>query len=295
MMATRETSLQKMLNTELPPLVKRILSNKRIIIGLYFLTPMVLMAVLGDIVAPYDPTAVHVTDRYAGPGVTYLLGTDHLGRDLLSRVILGSRTSLLLGFASTAIAVGLGVPIGLLAGYAKGRTDEALMRLMDILMSVPTLLFGLLIVVALPPDVVNLIIAIGVVFGPRIARVTRSATLSVSEEPYVMAAQARGESRVSILFREILPNVTSPIVVEASVRVGYAIMIGAALSFLGLGAGPPFPDWGYMIGAAREHIYRTPWFLIWPSLTLMLTVLSTNLIGDGLRDVLGHGEGGEQL
>lgn len=294
MMATKDTSWRDALDFELPPLVWELLANNRIVIGVSFLIPMILMAVLGDSIAPYDPTAIHVTDRYAGPSATYLLGTDHLGRDLLSRVILGSRTSLLLGFASTALALGLGVPIGLLAGYTKGRTDEVLMRIMDIVMSVPTLLLGLLIVVVLPSNIVNIILAIGVVYAPRIARVTRSATLSVSEEPYVMAAQARGESRLDIMFREILPNVTSPIVVEGSVRVGYAIMIGTALSFLGLGAGPPFPDWGYMIAAAREHIYRTPWFLIWPSLALMLTVMSTNLIGDGLRDVLDPRETGDQ-
>jgi len=290
-----EEATQSTSTFEVPSVVYEILRNRRVAIGLAFLTPMVLFAVVGDLLAPFDPTATHVADRYAGPGGTYLLGTDHLGRDLLSRVIVGSRTSLLLGFGSVAIATSLGVPIGLLAGYAKGRTDEVLMRIMDIIMSIPTLLLGLLILVVLPSNVLNVILAIGVVYGPRIARVTRSATLSVSEEPYVMAAQTRGESDIFILFKEILPNVTGPVVVEASGRVGYAIMIGTSLSFLGLGAGPPNPDWGYMIATARAHIYQTPWYLIWPSLALMVTVMSTNLIGDGLRDVLDPRETGEHV
>jgi len=285
-MATEEQTQTQSEGVQIPPIVTSLLTNRRIIVGLALLVPMVVLAILGDIAAPYDPATTHVADRFADPGGKYLLGTDHLGRDLLSRVILGGRTSLLLGFGAAGLGLVLGVPIGLLAGHAKGRTDEVLMRIMDIIMSTPTLLLGLLILVVLPSNIINVILAIGVVYAPRIARVTRSATLSVSEEEYVMAARARGESDVHILFREILPNVTGPIVVEGSVRVGYAIMIGTALSFLGLGAGPPNPDWGFMIATARQHIYQTPWFLIWPSLALLITVMGTNIIGDGLRDVL---------
>jgi len=284
--ATEEQTQTQSEGVQIPPIVTSLLTNRRIIVGLALLVPMVVLAILGDIAAPYDPATTHVADRFADPGGKYLLGTDHLGRDLLSRVILGGRTSLLLGFGAAGLGLVLGVPIGLLAGHTKGRTDEVLMRIMDIIMSTPTLLLGLLILVVLPSNIINVILAIGVVYAPRIARVTRSATLSVSEEEYVMAARARGESDVHILFREILPNVTGPIVVEGSVRVGYAIMIGTALSFLGLGAGPPNPDWGFMIATARQHIYQTPWFLIWPSLALLITVMGTNIIGDGLRDVL---------
>ena len=292
-MATDNPTQDDSAGLALPPIVGKLLGNRRILIGLAFLVPIVLVAILGESVAPYDPTATHVADRFAGPGGKFLLGTDHLGRDLLSRIILGGRTSLLLGFGATALALVLGVPIGLMAGYAKGRVDEVLMRVMDIIMSVPTLLLGLLILVVLPSNILNVVMAIGVVYAPRIARVTRSATLSVSEEEYVMAAKARGESNTYILFREILPNVTGPIVVEGSVRVGYAIMIGTSLSFLGLGAGPPNPDWGFMISTARDYIYQTPWFLIWPSVALLITVMATNLIGDGLRDVLDPRETGD--
>jgi len=292
-MATDNTSKNESSDVSVPPIVWKLLGNRRILIGLSVLLPIVLVAILGETIAPYDPTETHVADRYAQPGGEFILGTDHLGRDLLSRIILGGRTSLLLGFGATALALVLGVPVGLTAGYAKGRVDEVLMRIMDIIMSVPTLLLGLLILVVLPSSILNIVMAIGAVYAPRIARVTRSATLSVSEEEYVMAAKARGESNPYILFREILPNVTGPIVVEGSVRIGYAIMIGTSLSFLGLGTGPPNPDWGFMISTARAHIYQTPWFLIWPSLALLLTVMATNLIGDGLRDVLDPRETGD--
>jgi len=271
---------------ELPDIVVRVFSNRKVVVALSILIPMIIVVALGERITPFDPLETNVTNRYAGPGGKHILGTDHLGRDLLSRVVLGGRSSLLLGFAATAVSLSAGVPIGLLAGYAKGRTDEFLMRLMDIMMSIPVLLLGILLVVSLGPSLVNVVIAIGVVFTPRIARVTRSATLSESEEPYVIAAKARGESRPYILFREILPNVTGPIIVEGSIRVGYAILIGTSLSFLGLGTGPPTPDWGFMIATAREHMFSSMWFLIWPSLALVMTVTAMNLLGDGLRDVL---------
>ena len=271
---------------ELPDIVVRVFSNRKVVVALSILIPMIIVVALGERITPFDPVETNVTNRYAGPGGKHILGTDHLGRDLLSRVVLGGRSSLLLGFSATAVSLSAGVPIGLLAGYAKGRTDEFLMRLMDIMMSIPVLLLGILLVVSLGPSLVNVVIAIGVVFTPRIARVTRSATLSESEEPYVIAAKARGESRPYILFREILPNVTGPIIVEGSIRVGYAILIGTSLSFLGLGTGPPTPDWGFMIATAREHMFSSMWFLIWPSLALVMTVTAMNLLGDGLRDVL---------
>lgn len=269
-----------------PDVVRRILSNRKVLVALSILVPMIIVVALGERITPHPPLETDIANRYDSPGGKYFLGTDHLGRDLLSRVILGGRSSLLLGFSATAVSLTAGVPIGLLAGYAKGRTDELLMRLMDIMMSIPVLLLGILIVVSLGPSLLNVIIAIGIVFTPRIARVTRSATLSESEEPYVVAAKARGESRSHILFREILPNVTGPIIVEGSIRVGYAILIGTSLSFLGLGAGPPTPDWGFMIATARVHMFSSMWFLIWPSLALVSSVTAMNLLGDGLRDVL---------
>ncbi|MFB6361938.1 MAG: ABC transporter permease [Halobacteriales archaeon] len=264
----------------------QLITNRKVALALSILLPIIIVVSLGETIAPYDPVQPHVADRFADPGGKYLLGTDHLGRDLLSRVILGGRSSLSLGFGAVAVSLAAGVPIGLFAGYVKGRPDELLMRLMDIMMSIPVLLLGILIVVALGSSLINVILAVGIVFTPRIARVTRSATLGVSEEPYVMAAEARGESTFNILFREILPNVTAPIIVEGSIRVGYAILIGTGLSFLGLGTGPPHPDWGFMIAEARSYMFTSPWFLLWPSVALVATITATNLLGDGLRDVL---------
>jgi len=282
-------------NIQVPEIVYRLLANPKVAVGLSILVPTIIITALGKTIAPHDPLQINVADKYAAPGGKHVLGTDNLGRDLLSRVIVGGQSSLLLGFSATAISMTFGVPIGLVAGYTKGRVDEYLMRLMDIMMSIPVLLLGILILVALPSNLINVIFAIGVVFVPRIARVTRSATLSVSQESYVLAAKSRGESTPYILFKEILPNVMAPIVVEASVRVGYAILIGTSLSFLGLGAGPPNADWGYMIATARNHIYQTPWFLLWPSLALLVTIMATNLLGDGLNDVLNPQTGGDQL
>ncbi|MFB6184310.1 MAG: ABC transporter permease [Haloarculaceae archaeon] len=271
---------------DVPPIVKRLLTNPKVVTALVILIPVIVLTALGKSIAPHDPLATHPAARFAGLGGKYPLGTDNLGRDLLSRTIVGGQKSLLLGFGAAGVSLLFGVPIGLFTGYVKGRADELLMRLMDIMMSIPVLLLGILLVVALGSSLVNVVLAVGIVFTPRIARVTRSATLSESEEPYVLSAKARGESTPHILFREILPNVTAPIVVEGSIRVGYAILIGTSLSFLGLGAGPPHPDWGFMISQARVYMYSSPWYLLWPSVALVSTIMAMNLLGDGLRDVL---------
>lgn len=271
---------------ELPSVVRRMLANRRIATSLVILFPIITIVILGDILAPFDPTQTHVADRFSSPNRTYWLGTDQLGRDLLSRTILGGRSSLLLGFGAAGLALALGVPVGLAAGYLKGRIDEVLMRLMDVMISIPSLILGILILVSLGPSLINVIIAVGFVYIPRVARVTRSATLSVSEEPYVMAAKARGDSTTRILFHEILPNVSAPIIVEGSIRVGYGILTGTGLSFLGLGAGAVHPDWGFMIAEARLHIFQSPYMLLWPGLMLVATIVAMNMLGDGLRDVL---------
>ncbi len=254
--------------------------------GLLILGPIVLVAVLAPVIMPYDPNATNAVDQYAAPGTQYLLGTDQYGRDLLSRVIIGARATIALGVGSSLLATALGVPIGLTAGFLGGRVDEYLMRAVDILISIPTILLALLIVAALSPSLLNVIIAVGIVYAPRIARVIRSSTLSIRNEEFVLAAKARGESNSYIMFREILPNVLPATLIEASVRAGYAVIIGASLSFLGMGTQPPLADWGYMIAISRDHIAQTPWFLIWPSIALSMTILGFHLTGDGLRDAL---------
>ncbi len=260
--------------------------NRNVVLGACILTPVVALVVLSPLLPIQDPSATNVADAYASPSAEYPFGTDNYGRDLLSRTLLGGQVSLFLGVASVLIGLGVGVPLGLISGYFGGRTDEFLMRLTDVLLSFPSLLLALLIIVALGSSLMNAILAIGIVFIPRIARVVRGATLSVKNEAYIEAARARGESNWYIIFAIILPNVLSPIVVEGSIRIGYAILIGTSISFLGLGTQPPHPDWGYMISESRHVLYHTPWFLFWPSVFLAITVTGFNLLGDGLRDVL---------
>ncbi len=265
---------------------RTIWETPNLLAGLLLLGPIVLIAVLAPVIMPYDPNATNAVDQYAAPSTQYLLGTDQFGRDLLSRVIVGAQATIALGVGSSLLAVALGVPVGLTAGFLGGRVDEYLMRAVDILISIPTILLALLIVAALSPSLLNVIIAVGIVYAPRIARVIRSSTLSIRNEEFVLAAKARGESNAYIMFREILPNVLPATLIEASVRAGYAVIIGASLSFLGMGTQPPIADWGYMIATSRDHIAQTPWFLLWPSIALSMTILGFHLTGDGLRDAL---------
>ncbi len=266
--------------------VHDLLSTKKGIISVCLLVPIFVVSIAAPVIAPYDPTATHVVDKFAGPSGQYLLGTDHYGRDILSRVLYGGRASIIIGVLSTAFGLFFGVPIGIVSGYLGGRFDEVMMRLMDTLLSIPSLLLALLVVTVLGSGLVNTILAIGIVFVPGIARITRSSTLSVKNEEYITAAEARGESVYRIAFHEILPNVSSPIMVEASIQIGFGILIGTSLSFLGLGTQPPFPDWGYMISVSRSHLQSSIWFMLWPSLALGMTIMGFNLLGDALRDAM---------
>lgn len=275
--------------------VQPLFNNKKALLGLIILTPIVVGSLFGPLVVPHNPTDQHVADKFAGPSAEYPLGTDQYGRDLLSRILTGGRTTLFLGLTATALSLLLGVPIGLVAGTFGGKTDEVLMRLMDVLMSFPSLLLALLILSVLSSSITNAILAIGVVYAPRIARIVRGSTLSVREEEYIDAARALHESKIYIMFREILPNILGPIIVEGSIRIGFAILVGASLSFLGLGTQPPHPDWGYMVHEGRNYIWETPWFLLWPSVFLSGTIVGFNLLGDGLRDILDPQTGGEQI
>jgi len=265
---------------------RELLSTKKGVLSSVLLLPILFGSFAAPIVAPYDPTATHVIDRFADPSAQYLLGTDNFGRDLLSRVLYGGRSSIIIGVSSTALGLVLGVPLGIVSGYVGGRFDEITMRLMDTLLSFPSLLLALLVVTALGPGIVNTVLAIGVVFMPRLARITRSSTLSIKNEEFITAAEARDESLAWITFEEILPNAGSAVLVEASIRIGFGILIGTSLSFLGLGTQPPFPDWGYMVATSRNHLGQSLWFMLWPGLALGATILGFNILGDALRDVL---------
>lgn len=254
--------------------------------GLIITGTIVVLGLLAPWIAPHPWDTISMRTRFLAPNATYWLGTDEYGRDVLSRLLMGTRLSLAMGLSATLVSLTVGVPVGLAAGYFRGKADEILMRTADVLMAVPPIMLGLLVLAVTPPDLWKTALAVGFVYIPPIARVTRSVTLALANEEFIQAAKARAESTSYILFREILPNAWPPLIVEASLRVTYAILLGSALSFLGLGAQPPSSDWGLMISEARSFIDRAPWIALAPGFAMCLLVIGINLLGDGARERL---------
>ena len=255
-------------------------------IGVAIVTTIVVLSLAAPWIAPHPWDTISIRTRFRPPGATYWFGTDDYGRDVLSRLLMGGRLSLAMGLGATLVSVAIGVPVGLAAGYFRGAVDEILMRIADILMAIPAIMLGLLVLAVTPPALWKTALAVGFVYIPPIARVTRAVTLGLASEEFVQAARARAESNAYILFREILPNAWPPLIVEASLRVTYAILLGSALSFLGLGAQPPSSDWGLMISEARAFLDRAPWIALAPGVAMCLLVIGINLMGDGLRERL---------
>ena len=243
-------------------------------------------AIFAPWVAPFDPLAVNPMAALLPPSTEYWMGTDTLGRDMLSRVIYGARISLRLGLVSVSIAMTCGVIIGVVAGYFGGQLDNFLMRIVDVLLAFPSLILALITVFALGPGLTNAMIAVGISAIPAYARISRSEVLSAKENLYVQAAQAVGAPNLIIMFRHILPNVIAPTIVIAALGTGSAILAGSALSFLGLGAQAPTPEWGLMLAQGRSFMQLAWWLTFFPGLGIILTVMALNLLGDGLRDVL---------
>ena len=256
---------------------------------------LVLTAVFAPLLAPYDPEKIIRGARLVRPDGRFLLGTDELGRDVLSRMIYGARISLEVGLVSVAVSTTLGSIFGVVSGYFGGATDLVIQRFMDMVMAFPALVLALAIISVLGPDIVNVMLAIALVATPATSRVVRGATMSVRENAFVEAAMAAGCSHPRIILRHILPNVMAPIIVVATVSIGTAILTEAALSFLGLGTPPPAPSWGNMInGSSRTYLMLAPWIAIFPGVAITVAVLAFNLLGDALRDVLDprlHGAG----
>jgi len=266
--------------------MSRFLGNIRVIVGGCAIIILFVTAVLAPFLAPFDPDKMNPSKSLKDPGGIYLLGTDDLGRDIFSRLVYGARISLLIAMAAVFLSAVGGVFLGVLAGYAGGLTDTAVMRMMDILMSFPPILFAIAIVAFLGTGVPHLIAAIGILYTPRFARIAYSSTISVRENEYVKSSRAVGSSHARIIFQDILPNIMAPIIILVSLSVGTAILLESGLSFLGMGPPPPTATWGNMIGRSRDLMDIKPIMVVWPSAAIALTVLAFNIFGDGLRDVL---------
>ena len=256
------------------------------VFGAGVLAAMLIAAVFAPWLAPYDPLQTDYGRLVRPPSLAHPLGTDHFGRDVLSRVVVGARTTVAMAAAGTALGLLAGTLIGLLSGHLGGLVDEALMRLMDIVMSFPSLLLALLVVAVLGGSTVNAVLSIGIVFTPRVARVVRSATLGLRGAQFVEAAVVRGERDAYIVFRELLPNLWPPIIVEGCIRLSYAVLLSVSLSYLGLGAQPPTPDWGLTVAKERAYLVLAPWTVLFPAGAIVLLIVGVNLLGDGLREWL---------
>lgn len=266
--------------------LKRLLKTPQGAIGITLVTLVLIMVVFGPMLAPHDPEKLAPLARYKASSMTYWLGTDQYGRDIFSRLLIGARATVVMAVLATIIGTLIGAFIGTASAFLGGRADELIMRTIDAVMSIPSLLFALLVVNLLGSSTINALIAVAIAFAPGMARITRSVALTVRRQDYVNAAVARGESSGYIIGREMLPNVIAPIIVEMTIRVSFAVMLFATLSFLGLGAQPPAAEWGLMVSEARRYMHMSAGILIWPSAAIAIVAIGFNLLGDGLRDAL---------
>jgi peptide/nickel transport system permease protein len=259
--------------------------NKTSIVGVAMAAMIVCLAILAPWISPYDPIDQNVKLQFSAPSLAHLCGTDGYGRDEFSRILWGTRVSLVVGIASVLFSMVFGIPLGVIAAYKGGRADSVVSRFNDIFMSFPIVIFGLLILAVMGPGLVKIIIAIGVALTPRIARLARGSTLSLKEMPYIEAARAVGQSDTKIIILHVLPNIFGEILVMGTLWIATAIIVEASLSFIGLGVRPPTPSWGSMIRAGLDQLTNAPWLSMFPGLAIFLTVFSFNLIADGLRDI----------
>lgn len=266
-------------------LLRRLWRNRLAVTGFVLLLLVLLGALLAGVLSSYDPLAMTVVERMKAPSPRHLMGTDNFGRDIFSRVLYGARLSLEVGGAVMLLTVAVGVLFGLLAGYFP-RLDGPIMRVMDAMMAFPAILFAIAIMAVLGPRTSNVAIALSVVYAPRTVRLVRASVLATKQLDYVEAVRAQAAGHLRILFRHILPNCLSPLVVQATFNFAYAVLAEASLSFVGAGAPPPTPSWGNILSEGRLYMQNAPWITIFPGLAIALTVLGLNLAGDGLRDVL---------
>ncbi len=283
--------------TPLQDTLRRLRRHRSAQVGAVVLGILILVAIFAPVLAPYDPVLpLRDVKRRAAPCIhllgcpagqpQHIFGIDGNSRDLLSRIIYGSRLSLIIGLATVTFAIAIGTMLGAVAGYFGGWTDNIIMRLMDVLLAFPSLLLSIAIVAVLGPGLINALLAISFVSIPVYARIVRASVLQVKEQDFISASRALGASPLSTLINHVLPNATTPLIVQGTLDIAGAILSAAALSFLGLGAQPPTPEWGLMLGEERNSVFNAPHLVLFPGIAIMLTVLSFNLLGDGLRDAL---------
>ncbi len=265
---------------------KRFSKNRLAVIGAVTVLLLITVSLFAPFIAPYDPTAINVHDVLSPPSETHLLGTDELGRDVFSRIIWGSRVSLKVGFVAVGIAIIIGIVIGAIAGFYGGKIDAVLMRFVDIMLAFPTFFLILAVIAILEPSIFTIMVVIGITSWMDVARLVRAEFLTLKERDFVGAARAIGVTDARLIFRHILPNALSPVFVAATFGVAGAILIESGLSFLGLGVQPPDPSWGNILTAGKDNIEVAWWLSLYPGLAILITVLSYNLVGEGLRDAL---------
>lgn len=269
-----------------PGFLRLFVQNRTALLGAVLVLFFALLAITGPFLTPHDPDKPNLELRLQGPSVAYPFGTDEVGRDILTRIAYGARFSLMMGVVAMTISACLGVPLGLLGGYRGGRWDTGIMRGVDVLMTLPSIVLSIAIVSVLGPGIISVIIAVGITSTPAFARLTRAVALTLREQDFVSAARIVGASEARILRLHIFPNSLPPLIVQASLGVGTTILTASALGFLGLGVQPPTPEWGAMLSRARTYISIAPHMVIFPGVAIALLVLGFNLLGDGLRDAL---------
>lgn len=267
---------------------RRLKRNKMAVLGLIILIILVLLAVFADVIANYDNVVIkqNLAHRLQGPSAAHWLGTDEFGRDIFARLVHGTRVSLQVGIVAVGISIVIGGILGAVAGYYGEKLDNTIMRIMDIFLAVPSILLAIAIVSALGPSIINLMLAISISSVPSYARIVRASVLSIRDQEFIEAAKAIGASNTRIIFRHIIPNSLAPVIVQATLGVASAILSTAGLSFIGLGIQPPAPEWGSMLSGGRQYLRYAWWVTTFPGVAIMITILSLNLLGDGLRDAL---------
>jgi ABC-type dipeptide/oligopeptide/nickel transport systems, permease components len=267
---------------------RRLRKNKGAMIGLVIAVLLILMALTAPLLLDYKKDVINqnISERLQSPSLAHPFGTDDTGRDIMNRIIYGSRYSLSVGFIAVTVSLLIGVPLGSIAGFYGGKIDNFIMRLADVFLSIPTFLLALVVVAAIGQSTFNLMLAVGVTSAPSFIRVTRASVLTARNQDYVEAARAIGVGDLKIIFRHVLPNSLSPIIVQATMRVGSAIITASTLSFLGMGVSPPTPEWGAMLSGGRKFIRDYSYMTLFPGMAIMITVLALNMFGDGLRDAI---------